>query len=252
VPYTIAMAGKGGTGKTTLAGFLIKYLVQKGKTPVLAVDADSNTNLNEVLGVSLTDTLGTSREQMKDGIVKQGMTKQMFMEIKLAEAIVEGEGFDLVAMGRPEGPGCYCAANNLLTMYLGKLIDNYPYMVMDNEAGMEHISRLTTNNVNLLLVVSDASIRGIETAGRINLLVDELKVKAEKRYLIINQAREGVTDSLQRAIHEHKLNLAGTIPKDDLLYDFDMAGNPTVTLPDDNLALSSAFAIFNTIIEPNE
>jgi len=252
VPYTIAMAGKGGTGKTTLAGFLIKYLVQKGKTPILAVDADSNTNLNEVLGVSLTDTLGTSRQQMKDGIVKQGMTKQMFMEIKLAEAVVEGEGFDLVAMGRPEGPGCYCAANNLLTMYLGELIDNYPYMVMDNEAGMEHISRLTTNNVNLLLVVSDASIRGVETAGRINSLVDELKVRAEKRFLIINQAREGITDSLQKAITKHGLNLAGSIPKDDLLYDFDMAGNPTVTLPDDNPALSAAFTIFDEIIETNE
>jgi CO dehydrogenase maturation factor len=246
------MAGKGGTGKTTLAGFLIKYLVQKGKTPILAVDADSNTNLNEVLGVSLTDTLGTSRQQMKDGIVKQGMTKQMFMEIKLAEAVVEGEGFDLVAMGRPEGPGCYCAANNLLTMYLGELIDNYPYMVMDNEAGMEHISRLTTNNVNLLLVVSDASIRGVETAGRINSLVDELKVRAEKRFLIINQAREGITDSLQKAITKHGLNLAGSIPKDDLLYDFDMAGNPTVTLPDDNPALSAAFTIFDEIIETNE
>ena len=252
MPYTIAMAGKGGTGKTTLAGFLIKYLVQKGKTPILAVDADSNTNLNEVLGVSLTDTLGTSRQQMKDGIVKQGMTKQMFMEIKLAEAVVEGEGFDLVAMGRPEGPGCYCAANTLLTMYLGKLIDNYPFVVMDNEAGMEHISRLTTNNVNLLLVVSDTSIRGIETAGRINSLVDELKVRAEKRYLIINQAREGITDSLQKAITKHGLNLAGSIPKDDLLYDFDMAGNPTVTLPDDNPALSAAFAIFDEIIEANE
>ena len=252
MPYTIAMAGKGGTGKTTLAGFLIKYLVQKGKTPVLAVDADSNTNLNEVLGVSLTDTLGTSRQQMKDGIVKQGMTKQMFMEIKLAEAVVEGEGFDLVAMGRPEGPGCYCAANNLLTMYLGELIDNYPYMVMDNEAGMEHISRLTTNNVNLLLVVSDASIRGVETAGRINSLVDELKVRAEKRFLIINQAREGITDSLQKAITKHGLNLAGTIPKDDLLYEFDMAGNPTVTLPGDNPALSAAFTIFDEIIETNE
>jgi len=246
------MAGKGGTGKTTLAGFLIKYLVQKGKTPVLAVDADSNTNLNEVLGVSLTDTLGTSREEMKDGVVQQGMTKQMFMEIKLAEAVVEGEGFDLIAMGRPEGPGCYCAANTLLTMYLGKLINNYPFVVMDNEAGMEHISRLTTNNVNLLLVVSDTSIRGIETAGRINSLVDELKVRAEKRYLIINQAREGITDSLQKAITKNGLNLAGTIPKDDLLYDFDMAGNPTVTLPDDNPALSAAFTIFDEIIEANE
>ena len=249
VPYTIAMAGKGGTGKTTLAGFLIKYLVQKGKNPVLAVDADSNTNLNEVLGVPLRETLGTSREEMKEGVVKQGMTKQMFMEIKLAEAVVEGEGFDLIAMGRPEGPGCYCAANHLLSMYLEKLIGNYPYMVVDNEAGMEHLSRLTTKNVDVLLVVSDSSMRGVETAGRINRLVDDLKIRAENRFLIVNQTRDGLPDSLQEAILNNGLNLAGTIPKDDLLYEFDMAGNPTVTLPDDNQALSAAFAIFDKTIE---
>jgi len=249
MPYAIAMAGKGGTGKTTVAGFLIKYLVKKGKIPVLAVDADSNSNLNEVLGVPLEATLGTAREEMKDGVVKQGMTKQMFMEMKLAEAIFEGEGFDLIAMGRPEGAGCYCAANNLLSMYLGNLIDNYPYMVMDNEAGMEHISRLTTNNVDILLVVSDSSIRGIEAAGRINTLVDDLKVKAAKRFLIVNQARNGVTDSLQEAITKHGLNLAGTIPKDDVLYEFDMNGNPTANLPNDNPALSTAFKIFDKIIE---
>jgi CO dehydrogenase maturation factor len=249
MPYVIAMAGKGGTGKTTIAGFLIKYLVQKGKTPILAVDADSNTNLNEVLGISVKATLGTAREEMKDGVVQQGMTKQMFMEMKLAEAVVEGEDFDLIAMGRPEGAGCYCAANTLLSMYLGKLIDNYSYMVMDNEAGMEHISRLTTNNVDVLLVVSDPSIRGIETAGRIDTLVDDLKVRAAKRFLIINQARDGLTDSLQEAIVKHGLNLAGTMPKDDLLYDLDMNGTPTINLPDDNPALSTAFDIFDKIIE---
>jgi CO dehydrogenase maturation factor len=251
MPYAMAMAGKGGTGKTTVAGFLIKYLVQKGKTPILAVDADSNSNLNEVLGVPLEATLGTAREEMKDGVVQQGMTKQMFMEMKLAEAVFEGEGFDLVAMGRPEGAGCYCAANNLLSMYLGNLIDNYPYMVMDNEAGMEHISRLTTNNVDILLVISDPSIRGIEAAGRISNLVDELKVSVAERFLIINQARNGLADSLQEAIVKHGLNLAGTIPKDDALYDFDMNGNPTVTLPDDNPAVSAAFDIFERIIEVN-
>lgn len=249
MPYVIAMAGKGGTGKTTIAGFLIKYLIQKGKIPILAVDADSNTNLNEVLGVSIKATLGTAREEMKDGVVQQGMTKQMFMEMKLAEAITEGDGFDLVAMGRPEGAGCYCAANTLLSMYLGNLIDNYPYMVMDNEAGMEHISRLTTNNVDVLLVVSDPSIRGVEAAGRITSLVNELRIGAAKRFLVINQARDGLTDSFQEAIVKHGLNLAGTMPKDDLLYDFDMKGNPTVTLPYDNPALSAAFGIFDKIIE---
>jgi CO dehydrogenase maturation factor len=249
MPYAIALAGKGGTGKTTIAGFLIKYLVQKRRTPILAVDADANTNLNEVLGVPINATLGTAREEMKEGVVQQGMTKQMYMEIKLAEAIVEGNGFDLIAMGRPEGAGCYCAANNLLSMYLEKLINNYPYMVMDNEAGMEHISRLTTNNVDLLLVISDPSIRGIEAAGRINALVDELKVRALKRCLIINQARNGLTEPLQEAIAKQGLDLAGTIPKDDLLYDFDMKGSPTINLPDNNPAISAAFDIFEKVVE---
>ena len=251
MPYAVAMAGKGGTGKTTIAGFLIRYLVQKGKTPILAVDADSNTNLNQVLGVSMRATLGTAREEMKEGVVKHGMTKQTFMEMKLADAVVEGEGFDLIAMGRPEGAGCYCAANHLLSMYLARLIDNYPYMVMDNEAGMEHISRLTTNNVDVLLIVSDPSIRGIDAAGRINTLVDELKLRAVKRFLIVNQARDGLAGSLQQAIVEQGLNLAGTMPKDDLLYEFDMNGNPIVTVPDDNPALCAAFEIFDKVIEPD-
>jgi len=249
MPYAMAMAGKGGTGKTTVAGFLIKYLVQKDKAPVLAVDADSNTNLNEVLGVPVKATLGTAREEMKEGAVQQGMTKQIFMEMKLAEAVVEGGGFDLIAMGRPEGPGCYCAANNLLSLYLERLIDNYSYMVMDNEAGMEHISRLTTNNVDILLIVSDPSIRGIETAARISNLVDDLKVGVAQRFLIINQARNGIADSLQEAIIKHRLNLAGIIPKDDLLYNFDLNGTPTVGLPDDNPAVSAAFDIFDKIIK---
>ena len=171
------------------------------------------------------------------------------MEIKLAEAIVEGDGFDLIAMGRPEGAGCYCAANSLLTMYLGQLIDNYPYMVMDNEAGMEHISRLTTNNIDILLTVADSSIRGIETTSRINKLVDELKVKAKKKYLIINQARDGLNDTLKKAVDKFGLDLAGIIPKDDDLYDFDMKGSPTSLLPDDNPAMSAAWRIFDKIIE---
>ncbi|MEE8480921.1 MAG: AAA family ATPase, partial [Desulfobacterales bacterium] len=157
MPFSIALAGKGGTGKTTLAGLLIKYLVKTGKTPILAVDADSNANFNEVLGLEFSETLGNAREEMKKGIVPGGMTKDVFMSMKLEQAIVESKGYDLIVMGQPEGQGCYCAANTLLTGFLERLTDNYPYIVMDNEAGMEHISRLTTSNVDILLVVSDTS-----------------------------------------------------------------------------------------------
>ncbi|MEJ2167241.1 MAG: AAA family ATPase, partial [Desulfobacterales bacterium] len=164
MPYTIALAGKGGTGKTTLAGLLIKYLVKQNKTPVLAVDADCNANLNEVLGLKVKDTLGNAREEMKKGVVPGGMTKDIFMEMKLEEALVEAPGFDLVVMGQPEGAGCYCAANTLLVGFMERLANNYPFIVMDNEAGMEHISRLTTKNVDILLIVADTSRRGLQAA----------------------------------------------------------------------------------------
>ena len=164
--YSIAFAGKGGTGKTTMAALLVKYLVEQGKGPVLAVDADANANLNELLGLEVGETLGDAREEMKTG-VGVGMTKDVFMEMKLEQAVVEAKGFDLIVMGRPEGPGCYCAANTLLTTYLDRLIGNYAFVVIDNEAGMEHISRLTTNNIDLLLIVSDASRRGIQSAAKI-------------------------------------------------------------------------------------
>ena len=155
--YSIAFAGKGGTGKTTMAGLLVKYLVDTGRTPVLAVDADSNSNLNEVLGLEVEETLGDAREEMKKGGIP-GMTKDIFIEMKTQGAVVETTGFDLVVMGRPEGAGCYCAANTLLTECLDRLIDNYANVVIDNEAGMEHISRLTTNNIDVLLAVDKENI----------------------------------------------------------------------------------------------
>ena len=176
---TIAMAGKGGTGKTTIAALLIRFLLKKGTVPVLAVDADANANLNEVLGLEVETTLGEAREGLKDG-VPTGMTRDLYMEYKVQQSLVESRGYDLIVMGQPEGPGCYCAANTLLTGFLEKLTDNYPYIVMDNEAGMEHISRLTTKNVDLLLIVSDTSRRGIQAAVRINELAKSLNIGVSK------------------------------------------------------------------------
>ncbi|MEE8399686.1 MAG: AAA family ATPase, partial [Desulfobacterales bacterium] len=196
MPYSIALAGKGGTGKTTLAGMLIKYLVARQKAPILAVDADCNANLNEVLGLEITDTLGNARENMKKGNVPSGMTKDIFISMKLEEAIAEADGYDLIVMGQPEGQGCYCAANSLLTGFLEKLTGNYDYVVMDNEAGMEHISRLTTSHVDLLLVVSDTSRRGLQAAIRINTLAKELNIGVGESYLIINQTKEAPSDQV--------------------------------------------------------
>ncbi len=247
MPYSIGLAGKGGTGKTTIAGLLIKYLVGKGKTPVLAVDADSNANLNEVLGLSVNDTLGGAREEMKKGVAT-GITKDVFMEMKLEQAVVEAKGFDLIVMGRPEGPGCYCAANTLLTTYLDRLIGNYAFVVIDNEAGMEHISRLTTNNIDLLLIVSDASRRGIQSAARIFEITDELGLEIGRKHLIINQAKEGHHEIIEKGVNSYQLDLIGIIPEDDQVRDFDLHGRPTVELDSENRALKAAFQIFEKIL----
>jgi CO dehydrogenase maturation factor len=246
--YSIALAGKGGTGKTTIAGMLIKYLLKKNKTPILAVDADCNANLNEVLGVEITGTLGSAREEMKKGDVPGGMTKDVFMEMKLEEAVVEAEGFDLIVMGQPEGPGCYCAANTLLTNYLERLSGNYPYIVMDNEAGMEHISRLTTNNVNILLIVSDSSRRGLQTAVRIDELARCLKIVADKSYVLINQTRQAPSQQAMEMIKKARLELIGTVPEDDLIYDYDFSGRPTIEMPEDSKSVKAAYEIFDKIV----
>jgi CO dehydrogenase maturation factor len=248
MPYSIALAGKGGTGKTTVAGLLIKYLLKKGLTPILAVDADSNANLNEVLGLEVDETIGDARENMKKGKVPSGMTKDIFISMKLEEAVVESDGYDLVVMGQPEGPGCYCAANTLLTGFLEKLTSNYPYIVMDNEAGMEHISRLTTKNVDLLLIVSDTSRRAIQAATRINQLAKSLNIGVSKSCLIINQAKNSPPDAVFDMINEAGLELAGTIPEDDAVYEFDLNGRPTVEMPEDSKSVKAAFEIFERII----
>ncbi|MEE4354934.1 MAG: AAA family ATPase [Desulfococcaceae bacterium] len=246
--FSIALAGKGGTGKTTVSGMLIKYLVQKGKTPILAVDADPNANLNEVLGLEVTDTLGNAREDMKKGKVPAGMTKDVFMSMRMEEAVAEEDGYDLIVMGQPEGQGCYCAANTILSNFLERLADNYPYIVMDNEAGMEHISRLTTRNVNTLLIVSDTSRRAVQAAIRISQLSKELNVGVEKSWLIINQAKSDPPEAVMKMLEAENLELAGTIPEDEAVYEYDLNGKATVNIPDDNPALQAAFRIFDKII----
>lgn len=247
--FSIALAGKGGTGKTTLAGLLIKYLVKTGKTPILAVDADCNANFNEVLGLKFTETLGNAREEMKKGIVPGGMTKDIFMSMKLEQAIVESQGYDLVVMGQPEGAGCYCAANTLLTGFLEKLTHNYPYIVMDNEAGMEHISRLTTSNPDILLVISDTSRRGIQAAVRINKLAKNLNIGVGKSYLIINQTKNGLPEAVSNILNDGDLELAGTIPLDDTIYEYDLNGQPTIEMSEDSISVKAAFEIFEKIIK---
>ena len=248
MPVSIAMAGKGGTGKTTVSGMLIKYLVGRDKSPVLAVDADANANLNEVLGLEVTDTLGNAREEMKKGVVPSGMTKDVFMSMKLEQAVIEQAGFDLVVMGQPEGAGCYCAANTLLSGFLERLAGNYPYLVMDNEAGMEHLSRLTTKNMDLLLIVTDTSRRGLQAGLRIHKLAKDLNLGVGKSYIIVNQAKSDPAEDVREMLAAEGLELAGVIPEDEQVYTFDLTGRPTVDLDENNPAIQAAYSIFDRIV----
>lgn len=241
----IGMAGKGGTGKTTLAGLAIKYLVKTGRIPVLAVDADSNANLADVLGMKYERTLSEAREEMKSSSADVSITKDVLIEMRTQEAIVEGDNIDLVVMGQPEGSGCYCAANSILTAVLEKALKNYPYQVIDNEAGMEHISRLTARYMDVFYVVSDASRRGLTAARRIWHLVDELKIKVPNKYLILNRVRGEVTKEALDIIEKEKMNLAGIIPDDLLIYNADQNDQPSSGLKaTDSPAVAATHVIF--------
>jgi CO dehydrogenase maturation factor len=248
VSFLIAMAGKGGTGKTTVAGMCLRYLVEHSLSPVLAVDADANSNFNEVLGLQVGQTVGEAREEMKQSGGLVDMTKDQLIEMRINQALVEADGFDLIAMGQPEGPGCYCAANHLVARFMEVLAKNYPYIIMDNEAGMEHMSRLTTNKVDLLVLVSDPSWRGIQAARRLKDLAQSLKVVAGRVVLIVNRATNGLSPKSTSEIATQGLELAGVIPEDPLIAEFDSQGSPTYELPADSPALKGAYAIFSRLL----
>lgn len=237
---TIAIAGKGGTGKTTVAALLIKLLSQKGL--VLAVDADPSTNLNQALGLSLDDnkTVGRIRERMTEDVSKgrfsPTIAKQEYLFSKIMESLVESKGFDLLAMGRPEGPGCYCASNEFLRVSLDKLVKDYKYnyIVMDCEAGMEHISRQTTRDVDVLLIMSDPTIRGITTAARIKDLIGELRSKMGKVGLIVNRVKGELSPEIKKAIDESGLQVIALIPEDSNMAALEMKGRPITELPQES------------------
>jgi CO dehydrogenase maturation factor len=186
---------------------------------------------------------------MKKGIVPGGMTKDIFMEMKLEEAVVEANGFDLIVMGQPEGAGCYCAANTLLAGFMERLSGNYPYIVMDNEAGMEHISRLTTKNVDVLLIISDPSRRGLQAALRIDELARCLNIGVGESYVVINQVKEQPSEQALEMIKSGGLQLAGTVPEDRKIYEYDFNGRPTIEIPEDSISVQASFGIFDKIVQ---
>jgi len=237
---TIAIAGKGGTGKTSIAALLIKLLSQKGL--VLAVDADPSTNLNQALGLSLEDdkTVGRIRENMTEDVSKgrfnPTIAKQEYLFNRIMESLVESKGFDLLAMGRPEGPGCYCASNEFLRVSLDKLVKDYKYnyIVMDCEAGMEHISRQTTRDVDVLLIMSDPTMRGITTAARMKDLIGELRSKIDKVGLIVNRVKGELSPEIKKAIDESDLQIIALVPEDHNLEALELKGRPVTELPEES------------------
>ncbi len=246
----IALAGKGGTGKTTTSALLIKYLTSRNMTPVLAVDADANANLNELLDLDVGVTLGEIRKELK-GDIPSGMSRDQYMEMKIHQSLIEDSGFDLMIMGQPDGPGCYCAANQYLAMTMDKLTENYKYIIVDNEAGMEHLSRMNLRSIDYLLIVSDPSARGIMTARRIADITGPLQLEVKHQYLLVNRAPDPVSPALQEkideAVAEADLNLAGIISSSDDLIDQELSGKSYLQLGEDSTVIKQAFAIFDTI-----
>jgi CO dehydrogenase maturation factor len=225
---TIAISGKGGTGKSTIATLMLRWLSEHVSKSILVVDADSNMNLNELLGVELGETVGGIREEMKSKVnrLPGNMTKQQFLEYKIQSSLVETPDYDLVAMGRPEGPGCYCYANNLLRDLLMTISENYDFVIIDNEAGMEHLSRRTVQDIDYLLILSDPSVRGIHTAGKISRMLAELETRVKEKYLVLNRTRGSFPDPLKEAIRAEGLELIASIPEDDHLIKMDQMGIP--------------------------
>ena len=251
---TIALAGKGGVGKTTICGMPIEYLCQKKNGPVLAVDADANSNLNEVLGVEVHSTLGEIREEIAQAEmsaknpIPAGMSKADYAEMQFSDALTEADDYDLLVMGRTQGKGCYCFVNGLLSTQVAKYAQNYRYIVVDNEAGLEHLSRGILPKVDTILLVSDCSRRGVQAAGRLSQMIDELKLGAKEVGLIINRAPGGqLNDGVREEIDKYGLHLMGVVPHDDTVYEYDAEGKPSVTVPADSPVKQAVHRIFDQL-----
>ncbi len=258
---TIALAGKGGVGKTTISGMVIKYLIQTQPGAVLAIDADPSANLNMVLGLDLEWTVGEIREgmldQVKDSIGKGGaamgtmpggLSKRDYLNYEIQSSVSEGDHFDLIAMGRGEGPGCYCAVNHNLREVIDQISKNYRYVVIDNEAGMEHLSRRTTRDVDHLIIVSDPTLRGLVAAERIASFRDELEINIENTHLVLNRINGEPPQPLLDRIEKIGVPFLGFIPSDEKLMAFEFEGKPLVNLGDDSTTYQAISSMMQKIL----
>jgi len=236
VPFHIAVSGKGGTGKTTLGALILRYLIRSGKGPTLVIDADADGNLADALGLNGVQTVGAILDEMeqKASQLPPGVSKDGWLEGKLAEVMVEEKGFDFLSMGRGEGPGCYCYVNTVLRRIMDNLENNYPYSLMDNAAGMEHLSRRTTRAADILFLVSDHSLKGVQSGARIAELAQELKLEIKRVGFVINRVPGEMDPLIRQKVEEKGLEILGTIPEDPQIGRFDLEGKSLLDFPEDN------------------
>jgi len=238
---SIALAGKGGSGKTSIASLIIRYLKENGSGSILAIDADPNANLGESLGLEVQQTVGLVLDKFQGDKIEipPGMTKEVYLEYKLNEVIIEDEKFDLVTMGRGEGPECYCYPNLILRKFADRLAGNYAYVVMDNEAGLEHLSRRTTQNVDELLIITNPTVKGVRTVARIKDIVAQLKLRVRRQSVIINPAPSQLDPLVEKELFRLEIEPAASIPLDEEVYQCDVELKPLLELPDSSRAVTA-------------
>jgi len=242
---SIVVTGKGGTGKTTIAALIVRTLVERTTEAILAIDADPNSNLNQVLGVPLGKTVGDIREQLleeKEGMSPE-MSKESYLEFMVQSSMTESGKFDLLAMGRPEGPGCYCYVNVLLRKIVDAIANNYAFVVMDAEAGLEHLSRRTTRDVDIMLIATDPSTRSIETARRILELSKQLQTRIGVIYAVANRVPDALSNNVAQSIKGMGLGCVAVIPEDPHVQEYDISGKPLTLLLEDSPAYQAVKAM---------
>lgn len=252
--FNIAVAGKGGTGKTSVVSLIIRYLRNSNRGPILAVDADPNANLGDSLGLSVRETVGSIINSFNEEKINiaAGMTKEAYLEFRLNDALVESKGLDLLTMGRGEGAECYCYPNLMLRKFMDTLAGNYAYMVMDNEAGMEHLSRRTTENIDELLLISDHSVKGVRTVARISDLVAELKLAVKRKSIIINLAPAKLDSFVSKELVRLGIEPTTTIPIDKEIYEYDLEQKSLLDLPDTSKAVQAVSDLMSRLLKTKE